>query len=66
MGFVSFYTETWFIHWDHRIKDTNTLDVDEYYYLLNSFVVRFHYNKGGYQHGYGKEDTEERAEERTL
>ena len=28
------------MHWAHRIEDTNTLDVVEYYHLLNSFTVR--------------------------
>ena len=39
-GFVSLYVEIYLMHWVHRIEDTNTLDVDEYYHLFNSPIVR--------------------------
>ena len=37
--FVFFCTETYLVHWAHRIEDTNTLDFDQYYYLFNSPTV---------------------------
>ena len=49
--FVSFYMETYLMHWTHRIDDTNTLDVDGYYYSFNSPMVRIQYNKRGYLRG---------------
>ena len=40
-GFVSFYAETYLLHWAHGIEDTDTLDIDEHYYLLVlSYVIR--------------------------
>ena len=39
-GFVSLHMETYLMHWAHRIEDTNTLDVDEYYHLFDSPIVR--------------------------
>ena len=28
------------MHWAHGIEDTNTLDVDEYYHLFDSPIMR--------------------------
>ena len=39
---VSLYIEIYLVHWAYRIEDTNALDVDEYYYLFNSPMVRTH------------------------
>ena len=39
-GFVSLYIETYLMHWAHGIEDANTLDVDEYYHLFDSPIVR--------------------------
>ena len=52
------------MHWAHGIEDTNTLDVDEYYYLFSSPTVRTQYHKRGsvrghlrgYSRGYPRED----------
>ena len=39
-GFVSLYIEIYLVHWAHRIEGTNTLNVDVYYHLFNSPIVR--------------------------
>ena len=54
-----FYMGTYLMHWVHRIEDTDALDIVGYYYLFNSPKVRTQYNKGQYQCGYEKENTED-------
>ena len=44
-GFVSFYVETYLMHWAQRIEDTGALDVDVYYYLFIYLAVRTQYNQ---------------------
>ena len=42
-GFVTLYI--YFMHWAHGIEDTNTLDVDVYYHLFNSPIMRIQLQK---------------------
>ena len=56
-----FFVETYFMHWDHGIEDTDAPDVVCYYYLFNSLVVRTQYNQRGYVRGLKQTLKSERA-----